>query len=67
MHGHEHHDGKESIERIVAAAATARVGDRRERLNAMRRHVPPYRCCEAALMIPKDENPEKPYCSQAYC
>jgi len=27
----------------------------------MHRHVPPDRCSEAALTIPKDENPEKPW------
>jgi hypothetical protein len=60
VHGHEQHDGKESVERIVAAAATARVGDRRERLYAMHCRVPLYRCGKAALLLPKDENPEKP-------
>jgi hypothetical protein len=44
----------------VAAAATARVGDRRERLYAMHCRVPLYRCGKAALLLPKDENPEKP-------
>ena len=60
MHSRAQHDGEEAEERRVAAAATARVGDRRERLDAMHRHVPLYRCSEAARMIPKNENPEKP-------
>jgi len=60
VHSRAQHDGEEAEERRVAAAATARVGDRRERLDAMHRHVPPYRCSEAARMIPKNENPEKP-------
>ena len=66
MHGRAQHDGKETDERRVAAAATARVGDRRERLDAMHCRVPPYGCSEAALMILKDENTEKPYiCTRA--
>ncbi len=59
--GRAQHDGKEADERTAAAVATARVGDRRECLDAMHRHVPPDRCSEAARMIPKNENPEKPY------
>jgi len=35
VHGRAQHDGEEAEERIVAAAATARVGDRRERLDAI--------------------------------
>jgi len=61
VHGRKQHDGKEADERRVAAAATVRVGDRRERLDAVHCRVPPYRCSEAARVIPKDENPEKPY------
>ena len=61
VHGRDQHDGEEAEARRVAAAATTRVGDHRERLDAMHRRVPPYRCCEATRMIPKDENPEKPY------
>jgi len=60
-HGRAQHDGKEADERTAASVATARVGDRLERLDDMHRHVPPDRCSEAALTIPKDENPEKPW------
>jgi len=65
VHGRKQHDGKEADKRRVAAAATVRVGDRRERLDAVHCRVPPYRCSEAARVIPKDENPEKPYCHDA--
>jgi hypothetical protein len=34
VHSRAQHDGEEAEARIVAAAATARVGDRRERLDA---------------------------------
>jgi len=56
MHSRAQHDGEEADERIAAFVATARVGDRRERLDAMHRRVSPYCCGEAALMIPKDED-----------
>ena len=49
VHSRAQHDGEEADARREAAAATARVGDRRERLDATHRHVPPYRCSEAAL------------------
>ncbi len=61
MHNRAQYDGEEADARRVAAAATARVRDHRERLDAMHHHVPPYRCGEAALLLPKDENPEKPW------
>jgi hypothetical protein len=61
VHSRAQHDGEETEARIVAVAATVRVGDRRERLDAMHCRVPPYGCSEAALMILKDENTEKPY------
>jgi hypothetical protein len=52
MHDRTQHDGEEADARRVAAAATARVRDHRERLDAMHRHVPPYRCSKAALLLP---------------
>jgi hypothetical protein len=71
VHSRAQHDGKEADTRRVTAAATAQVGDRRERLDAMHRRALPYRCSEAARMISKDENPEKPYaitgCPSFFC
>ncbi len=61
MHVREQHDGEEAEERILAAVATAWVGNRLERLDDIHRRVPPCRCSEAARMISKDENPEKLY------
>lgn len=54
MHSRAQHDGEEADERIAAFVVTARVGGHRERLD---RRVPHYCCGEAALMIPKDEDP----------
>ncbi len=41
-HGRAQHDGKEADERTAASVATARVGDRRERLDDMHCCVTPY-------------------------
>ncbi len=39
VHSREHHDGEEAVERIVATAAMARVGDRLERVNDVPRRI----------------------------
>jgi hypothetical protein len=69
VHGRAQHDGKETDERRVAAAATARVGDRRERLDAMHRRVPPYRLLRAKRRscYQKMKTPKSPKLLQNSC